>query len=149
MSQVFPVSVRSGASGLSGGTGYVFGFLANKLFLKMLTTLTLPGTFWCYSVVGLSGALILYFVLPETEGRSLVEIEEHFSGGKSLNPITYTYTESVKVVKGDENDGIEMTEDVCSGTETVPKCVQQSMGYSVNNSLRSSECEQKFYLTKL
>ncbi len=52
----------------------------------MLATLTLPGTFFFYAGVAFIGAIILYFVLPETEGRSLTEIEEHFSGGLSLNP---------------------------------------------------------------
>lgn len=145
------MSVRSGASGLSGGTGYVFGFLANKLFLKMLATLTLPGTFWCYSVVGLSGALILYFVLPETEGRSLIEIEEHFSGGKSLNPVTYIKSSPVtcdSVVKqSGECDVVELT-DIDNDVNVVPKCVQKSTGYGVN-SLRLSESEEKFYSTKL
>lgn len=51
----------------------------------MLATLTLPGTFYFYSSVAFVGAIILYFVLPETEGRSLTEIEEHFSGGLPLN----------------------------------------------------------------
>lgn len=83
--EVFPASVRSGASGISGGTGYVFGFLANKMFLQMLATMTLPGTFWFYSAVALVGAVVLYFVLPETEGRTLLEIEQHFSGGKQLS----------------------------------------------------------------
>lgn len=83
--EVFPATVRSGASGISGGTGYAFAFLANKMFLKMLATLTLPGTFFFYSAVAFVGAIILYFVLPETEGRSLIEIEEHFSGGLALN----------------------------------------------------------------
>lgn len=51
----------------------------------MLATLTLPGTFFFYSGVAFVGATVLYFVLPETEGRSLIEIEEHFSGGVALN----------------------------------------------------------------
>lgn len=83
--EVFPANVRSGASGISGGTGYAFAFLANKLFLKMLATLTLPGTFFFYSGVAFVGTFVLYYVLPETEGRSLTEIEEHFSGGRKLN----------------------------------------------------------------
>ncbi|KAG4080309.1 hypothetical protein HA402_010801 [Bradysia odoriphaga] len=83
--EVFPATVRSGASGISGGTGYAFAFLSNKLFLKMLATLTLPGTFFFYAGVAFIGTIILYFVLPETEGRSLTEIEEHFSGGLRLN----------------------------------------------------------------
>lgn len=82
--ELYPTSVRHVATGLSGGSGYIFGFLANKLFLKMLSNLTLPGTYWLYSGISLLGALILYFVLPETEGRTLAEIQEHFSGGKKL-----------------------------------------------------------------
>lgn len=69
--EVFPASVRSTASGIVSATGYIFGFLANKLFLQMLATLTMPGTFWFYSVVALTGAIVLYFTLPETEGRTL------------------------------------------------------------------------------
>lgn len=69
--EVFPAQVRSTASGLVSGLGYIFGFLANKLFLQMLSAFTLPGTFWLYSAVALFGALVLYFTLPETEGRTL------------------------------------------------------------------------------
>lgn len=86
--ELYPTSVRHVATGLSGGSGYIFGFLANKLFLKMLANLTLPGTYWLYSSISLLGALILYFVLPETEGRTLAEIQEHFSGGKKLGSKT-------------------------------------------------------------
>ncbi|XP_058447288.1 uncharacterized protein LOC131427791 [Malaya genurostris] len=77
--ELFAPSIRSGASGIAGGTGYIFGFLANKLFLKMLATFTLPGTFWIYSAITAVGAVALYRVLPETEGKSLVEIESYFA----------------------------------------------------------------------
>lgn len=83
--EVFPYEVRSVASGLSGGLGYIFGFLANKLFLTMIETMTLPGTFWFYSGVSIIGCLILYLILPETEGRTLIEIENHFNGTKKLS----------------------------------------------------------------
>lgn len=76
--EVYPVSVRSGASGMSSGIGYIFGFLSNKLFLGMVATLTLPGTFWFYSAIALTGCIILYFTLPETEGKTLIEIESFF-----------------------------------------------------------------------
>lgn len=83
--EVFPVNVRSAASGLSSGLGYIFAFLANKLFLSMVATLTLSGTFWFYSAVAFVGCIIFYFTLPETEGRTLLEIEEHFLGKRSLS----------------------------------------------------------------
>ncbi|XP_075146477.1 facilitated trehalose transporter Tret1 isoform X2 [Haematobia irritans] len=83
--EVFPATVRSTASGLVSGLGYIFGFLANKLFLQMLSAFSMPGTFWFYSVVAFTGCITLYFTLPETEGRTLGEIEAHFSKKSSTN----------------------------------------------------------------
>lgn len=83
--EVFPVNVRSAASGISSGVGYMFAFFANKLFLTMVSTLALSGTFWLYSTVAAVCCILFYFVLPETEGRTLIDIEEHFLGKKSLS----------------------------------------------------------------
>lgn len=78
--EVFPSSVRSGASGIVSGLGYFFGFLTNKVFLAMVASMTLPGTFWFNSAVSLVGCVVLYFTLPETEGKTLFEIEPYFTG---------------------------------------------------------------------
>lgn len=83
--EVFPVNVRSAASGISSGVGYTFAFFSNKLFLSMVSTLALSGTFWLYSSVSFFCCILFYFVLPETEGRTLIDIEEHFLGKKSLS----------------------------------------------------------------
>ncbi|EDV93542.1 facilitated trehalose transporter Tret1 isoform X2 [Drosophila grimshawi] len=83
--EVFPADIRNSASGFAGGVGYVFGFLANKLFLVMISTLTLPGTFAFYAMVAFIGFAVLYFTLPETEGRTLGEIEAHFSNKSDMN----------------------------------------------------------------
>ena len=82
--EVYPSEVRGVASGASGSIGYIFGFAANKTYLHMLETLTLPGTFWFYGVVSLTGTILFYFFLPETEGRTLHEIQEHFAGVRNL-----------------------------------------------------------------
>lgn len=50
----------------------------------MLNSMTLPGTFLFYGVVSLIGCVVLYFFLPETEGRTLREIQEHFEGSRNL-----------------------------------------------------------------
>ncbi|XP_012251852.2 facilitated trehalose transporter Tret1 isoform X2 [Athalia rosae] len=83
--EVFAPSVRSGASGASSSFAYVCTFLVNKVFLYMVNGITLAGTFWFYAVVGLVGSLVIYFILPETEGRTLREIEDHFCGIRNLN----------------------------------------------------------------
>lgn len=81
--EVFPTRIRGISSGLTGlmtfssysnkclylnfipgGTSYIFGFLANKLFLTMISSLTLPGTFLLYSIVSAGGCIILFVLLP-------------------------------------------------------------------------------------
>lgn len=107
--EVYPVSVRSGASGFSSGIGYIFGFLSNKMFLGMVATMTLPGTFWFYSGIAMIGCIILFFTLPETEGKTLIEIEtffvssppsarEHCSNGAELNRQTANGFDQVTVL---------------------------------------------------
>ncbi|XP_044268553.1 facilitated trehalose transporter Tret1 isoform X3 [Tribolium madens] len=83
--EVYSNDTRATASGLSGGLSYIFGFISNKSFLKMVAFMTLPGTFWFYSGFCFGGAVIMYFVLPETEGKTLFEIQEHFLGNLKMD----------------------------------------------------------------
>lgn len=53
----------------------------------MLIWFTLPGTFVFNACVNFFGVIILYFIMPETEGRTLKEIEEHYSGVQKLKHI--------------------------------------------------------------
>ncbi|XP_066601646.1 facilitated trehalose transporter Tret1-like [Prorops nasuta] len=82
--EVFPVQVRSSATGAAGSIGYIFTSIANKIFLYMVNGMSLAGTFIFYAAMNIIGGVILYFILPETEGRTLREIEEHYAGIQSL-----------------------------------------------------------------
>ncbi|XP_071451862.1 facilitated trehalose transporter Tret1-like [Hetaerina americana] len=85
--EVYPPEVRAMASGASGSAGYIFGFAANKTFFSLRDSLTLPGVFWLNGGIGLAGAVYLYFILPETEGHQLYEIQQHFEGKIDLRKI--------------------------------------------------------------
>lgn len=50
----------------------------------MVNGISLFGTFIFYALVNLAGLGYLYLMLPETEGRTLREIEEHFAGIQNL-----------------------------------------------------------------
>lgn len=76
------MDIRSAAAGISSAINYFIGFLSNKLFLSMVSTLTLNGTFWFYSAIASVGVLVLYFILPETEGRTLEEVQAFFDKKK-------------------------------------------------------------------
>lgn len=79
---MYPSTCRGVAAGISSAMGYLSGFLANKLFIDMYSSITLLGTFWFYSAIAFIGVIVLYFVLPETENKSLLEIEANFDKTK-------------------------------------------------------------------
>lgn len=80
------MDVRSAAAGLSSAIGYLVGFLSNKLFLSMVAAFTLNGTFWFYSAVAALGCIVMYFVLPETENKTLEEIQMFYVKKEDIQP---------------------------------------------------------------
>jgi len=80
--EVFPADVRGMASGAASAVGYIFGFLANKTHFSLVDALTLAGTFWVYVGVSLTATVSFFILMPETEGRTLLEISQHFAGQK-------------------------------------------------------------------
>ncbi|XP_044268552.1 facilitated trehalose transporter Tret1 isoform X2 [Tribolium madens] len=83
--EVYSNETRATASGFSGAVSYVFGFISIKIFLYLVNWITLPGTFWFYCVMCFVGTIVLYFILPETEGKTLFEITEHFASNSKLS----------------------------------------------------------------
>ncbi|KAK9886077.1 hypothetical protein WA026_014862 [Henosepilachna vigintioctopunctata] len=84
VAEVFPNEIRDISAGMVAMNFYILGSICNKVFLKYTDFVTLPGTFWTFSAVSGLGVAVLYFILPETEGRTLFEISEHFSGRSQL-----------------------------------------------------------------
>ncbi|XP_045509445.1 facilitated trehalose transporter Tret1-like [Colias croceus] len=87
--EVFSARTRSGGAGLASAVGYIFGFLTNKLYISMVDTLSIWGTYGLYGIVSLSGCVVFYFILPETEGKKLNDIENHFAGLRRLTNKVY------------------------------------------------------------
>lgn len=67
------------ASACASIINYVLAFTAKKTYYDLETTLSLPGTSLLYSVITGVGLVWLYFILPDTENRTLEEIEAHFT----------------------------------------------------------------------
>lgn len=82
ISEVFPLQGRGLAGGVSAAACYTFAFVVTKSFIDLKAYLHLPGTFYLYGIVGLIGLVYLYFRLPETEGKSLKDIETYFAKKK-------------------------------------------------------------------
>lgn len=72
----------------------------------MVDALTLPGTFWFYGTVSVLGLGVLYLWLPETEGKTLFQITEHFNGGQKLSNSVQMKLVPIKVAqRGREENG--------------------------------------------
>ena len=59
---------------------YVFLFAASKTYLDMEGSVQMYGSFLIFTAINVVGFFLVYWVAPVTEGKSLVEIEQYFSG---------------------------------------------------------------------
>jgi SP family galactose:H+ symporter-like MFS transporter len=50
-------------------------------FLKLVNTMGIDYTFWMYGLVCIAGLIWGYYYIPETKGKSLEEIENHWKAG--------------------------------------------------------------------
>jgi SP family facilitated glucose transporter-like MFS transporter 8 len=59
---------------------YVFLFAASKTYLDMEESLQIYGSFLIFTAINVIGFFLVYWKAPVTERKSLVEIEQYFSG---------------------------------------------------------------------
>lgn len=67
------------ATGLTAAINYVVSFIATKSYFNLETGLSLPGVAAFNCVIIALGLILMYKILPETENRTLEDIEMHFS----------------------------------------------------------------------
>lgn len=72
-------SVRGTATGVTLACGSILMFAVTKSYINVERTVSIGGGFIMYGTITAVGLLILWQVLPETEGRTLEEIEQFFS----------------------------------------------------------------------
>ncbi|KAK2154100.1 hypothetical protein LSH36_276g00007 [Paralvinella palmiformis] len=78
MSEIFPVQFRGTASSIATLLNWSMAFLITWQFNNMKETFTQYGTFWFFGGWSLLGLIYVAVCLPETKGKSLEEIQEHF-----------------------------------------------------------------------
>lgn len=57
-------------------------FVTTKTYFNLETSLGLAGVIWFYGIIDILGLIFIYLMLPETENRTLEDIETHFSDNK-------------------------------------------------------------------
>lgn len=75
LSEVFSMKNKSGAVAACTAALFLFGSVADALFLTIRSVLGF-GSFILYGFVSLAGGIFVYVSLPETKGKSLKEVQE-------------------------------------------------------------------------
>lgn len=57
-------------------TNWFFAFLVTKLFLVFVSAIHIYNTFWLFTLFSVLGAFFVVFIVPETKGKTLEEIQE-------------------------------------------------------------------------
>lgn len=64
---------------MAASIDYLMAFLTIKTYFNLETSLSLPGVSLLYCTVATIGLILMFNILPETENRSLEDIERHFA----------------------------------------------------------------------
>ncbi|CAH0381580.1 unnamed protein product [Bemisia tabaci] len=79
VSEVFPLTGRGLASGIAGAWAHLSSSILVKSYLYTESLISLSGIMYLYGCGTVVGLIYLYFYLPETEGKSLEQIETYFT----------------------------------------------------------------------
>lgn len=76
--ELFPVGVRGGAASIATVVRWLGNLFIAFTFLSLLDLVGESATFFSYAAVAVLGSVFVWFLVAETKGRTLEEIEEGF-----------------------------------------------------------------------
>ena len=79
LSEMYPVKVRGSAMSIAGFSLWVGSYLIGQLTPWLTTKLSASGVFWLFGFMCIPYMLITYFLVPETTGKSLEDIEREWT----------------------------------------------------------------------
>jgi len=82
ISEIYPLKVRARGMSLGSLTKWATNWLVTFTFLPLVALIGKTGAFWFYGFFAIVTLLIFYFLVPETKGQSLENIEDHWREGK-------------------------------------------------------------------
>ena len=78
LSEMYPVKVRGSAMSVAGFSLWVGTYLIGQLTPWLTGKLSASGVFWLFGIMCIPYMLITYFLVPETTGKSLEDIEREW-----------------------------------------------------------------------
>ena len=85
--EVFPTRLRGTGSSISTVGNWTANLVISITFLTLLNTLGKPITFWIYAAFAAIQLVFVWFLVPETKGKRLEEIETYWENGRSWETV--------------------------------------------------------------
>ncbi|XP_035726577.1 facilitated trehalose transporter Tret1-like isoform X1 [Vespa mandarinia] len=79
-SELFTAELKGIVSSVAVMLNWFLVFCVTKLFPSMTEKLGMGGTFWFFAVIMVIATVLTYFILPETKGKSIREIQDELNG---------------------------------------------------------------------
>jgi len=75
IAEIYPLKIRGATEGIAAGTNWAANFLVSLTFLTLVQMFGPSQTFWLYGMLAVAAWIFSYYLVPETKGRTLEEIE--------------------------------------------------------------------------
>jgi MFS family permease len=82
LSEIYPLRIRGRAMSVGTAANWGANLLVALTFLTLTKVIGKPATFWLYGVVTLAAWFFAFFLVPETKGKTLEQIEAYMRSGK-------------------------------------------------------------------
>jgi SP family galactose:H+ symporter-like MFS transporter len=82
ISEIYPLKARGAAMSVATVANWGMNLTVALTFLTLIGALGRAETFWLYGAIAVAAWVFFYRLVPETKGKSLEQIEEHWRAGK-------------------------------------------------------------------
>lgn len=82
ISEIYPLSIRGLGMSLATSVQWGANFLVSMTFLSIINTMGAANTFWLYGTMCVLCFAFVYYLVPETKGISLEQIEQNLDDNK-------------------------------------------------------------------
>lgn len=76
IAEIFPLQIRGEAEGTAAATNWIANLVVSMTFLTLVEVIGPSRTFWLYGLLAVAAWFFSYYLVPETKGRTLEEIEQ-------------------------------------------------------------------------
>jgi len=82
LSEIYPLRIRGRAMSVGTAANWSANLIVAVSFLTLTRVMGKAATFWLYGVVSIGAWLFAFFLVPETKGKTLEQIEAYMRTGK-------------------------------------------------------------------